>query len=67
MRMVDHLAPFLSSQTLDKLVEKLMEKGEVGNLIHLYPFLGRDMMRKLAKKMMDDGDFDAMRDAAAFL
>ena len=26
-----------------------------------------DMMRKLAKKMMDDGDFDAMRDAAAFL
>ena len=44
-----------------------MEKGEVGNLIHLYPFLGRDMMRKLAKKMMDDGDFDAMRDAAAFL
>ena len=48
-------------------VEKLMAKGEVGNMTHLYPFLGRDMMRKLAKKMMDDGDFDAMRDAAAFL
>ena len=52
---------------LDSKSMKLMEEGNVGNLAHLYPFLGRDMMRKLAKKMMDDGDFDAMRDAAAFL
>ena len=65
--MVDHLAPFLSSQTLDKLVEKLTEKGEVGNLVHLYPFLGRETLRKLVKKMMDEDDFDAMKNAAQFL
>jgi hypothetical protein len=65
--MITALAPFLGRDTLDRLVEKLLQTGNVGDLSCLYPFLGRETMRKLVKKMMDDGDFDSMRNAAVFL
>ena len=51
--MIASLAPFVSSETLDKLVDEYIAgKVQVDNIDVLYPFLSKESIKKVFNHLM---------------
>ena len=61
------LAPFLSSETLDALVEKLIAKGKVSSCRRLYPFLSSKSLHKILEAFLASGSVEDLKGLARYI
>ena len=61
------LAPFLSDEALDILIESAMKQGELQDYTGLYPFLSDKTLHKLAEPMMKNGNATSLKKILPFL
>lgn len=73
---ISDLAPFLSKESLDRLVDELIAKEfdpedmddfPFGDVSDLYPFLSQASLKKLAKYLMDRRELEALEDLMPFV
>ncbi len=53
---VIRLAPFASSNTLDKLILQLKEKSDFNKIVRLAPFISKETIEKMVLGAFDNGD-----------
>ncbi|MCL2772574.1 MAG: discoidin domain-containing protein [Oscillospiraceae bacterium] len=61
------IAPFAKKETLDKLVDKLIETDNFGKIKEIAKFLSKEAIDKLALKASGKGDFNTVKTLAPYL
>ena len=64
---VTALAPFLSEKSLNSIVDKALEKGDVSELTGIACFLGRKTLKKISEFLLKTDDTKSMSMFARFM
>ena len=67
MNEMNSLAPFLETEFLDEVVDKLTDTDTDFKAVGLFPFLSEAGCKKIAEKIIKRGDFKALASLAPFL